>query len=493
MVGIGRAAIAFAVSASLVVPAAAHAQPAVEPVELRVMTFNIWYGATVTHGLAEVVQAIRLAGADVVGMQEPYARLRRIASELGFFVSPRMHVISRFPILEPGGSDGNWALLLLGRDGVAAIMNTHLPATPYTPYRIVNRGFDRATILEQERRTRLRRIERELAALAPILDAGIPTFFTGDFNVPSHRDWTRAAVAARGLPFPVRWPVSRAMEAAGFRDSYREIHPDPVADPGFTWTPGTPAPLVRPAEVHDRIDFVWAAGPAVALDSRIVGESSANADVVVTPWPTDHRGVVSTFSVTPATPPDLVAAPERSRLGNPLDVRVVAPGLAAGRLELTAAGADVPAAVVPVGAPGTDPLAFGTDGLSAGAYELVLRDAGGDELARDRTILVPAGRPPELRLADDTLRGAQPVEVAWSFGPGNRYDWLAIYPAGVSAKDAPFLRWRYVHGAVEGSTRIGAGSRGPGPWPLRPGAYEVRLCLDDSYRCRSAAAFTVAG
>ena len=65
------------------------------------MTFNIWYGATVTHGLYEVVRAIREAGADVVGLQEPYARTRRIAKALGFHASPRMHLVSRFPILEP--------------------------------------------------------------------------------------------------------------------------------------------------------------------------------------------------------------------------------------------------------------------------------------------------------------------------------------------------------------------------------------------------------
>ncbi len=31
------------------------------------------------------------------------------------------------------------------------------------------------------------------------------------------------------------WPVSEALVGAGLRDSYREAHPDPVADPGNTW------------------------------------------------------------------------------------------------------------------------------------------------------------------------------------------------------------------------------------------------------------------
>jgi endonuclease/exonuclease/phosphatase family metal-dependent hydrolase len=483
-------AIVAIATLAAVVPSPAGAQE--PPVRLRVMTFNIWYGATVTHGLDEVVEAIRLAGADVVGMQEPYARLRRIALELGFHVSPRMHVISRYPILEPGGSDGHWAYLLLDDGRVAAIMNTHLPATPYTPYRIVNRGFDRAAILEQERRTRLRRIERELAALASVLSAGVPVFFTGDFNSPSHRDWTRAAVEARGLPYPVRWPVSIAMEDAGFRDSYREIHPDPIAEPGFTWTPGYPAPLVYPWDVHDRIDFVWAAGPAITLASEVVGEATTSADLVVTPWPADHRGVVSTFDVVPAPAPVLVAAAERSRLGNPLEVRFHASGAPGEHVVLRSQGSPAPVADLPLA--GTDGiLSFETAALAQGGYEIVLLDASGTELARDAVVLVTDDQPPVLTLADDTLEPGQAVEVAWRFAPGNRYDWVAIYRAGVSAKEAPFEFWRYTDGTIDGSTRIGGRARGPGAWPLPPGRYVVRLCLDDSYRCRASTPFTVSG
>lgn len=465
-----------------------------EPIiTLRVMTFNIWYGATVTDGLDEVVEAIQAAGADVVGMQEPYARLRRIADALGYFASPRMHVISRYPILEPDGSDGEYAYLLLAPGRVAAIANTHLPCCPYTPYRIVNRGFDRSTVLDQEHRTRLRRIGKHLTALAPLLDAEIPTFFTGDFNVPSHRDWTRVAVEARRLPYPVRWPVSVAMEAAGFRDSYRDAHHDPLADPGFTWTPGYPSPFLYRWEVHDRIDFVWASGPSVTLDSAVVGESVENADIVISPYPTDHRGVVSTFEVTPAPAPVLVSADgERSRLGLPLDVRFHGPGTPGLHVALVPSGSPSPVADRPAG--GADGvITFETDGLDPGTYDVLLLDPVGAELARDAVVLVELGQPAELLVADDTLEGSQPLEVSWRWAPGNRFDWLAIFPAGVSAKDGPFLRWRYVDAAIEGTTTVGPRSPGPAGWPFPPGAYEVRLCLDDSYRCRVSTPFAVEG
>jgi hypothetical protein len=134
-----------------------------------------------------------------------------------------------------------------------------------------------------------------------------------------------------------------------------------------------------------------------------------------------------------------------------------------------------------------------TSTLDQGAYDLILRSPAGQELARDRVVLVADGQAPALTVVDDTLSGDQALEVSWAFAPGNRYDWIAIFPAGVSAKDGPFARWRYTDGTIDGRATIGPGSRGPSPWPLPPGEYEVRLCLDDSYRCRSSAPFTIVG
>jgi endonuclease/exonuclease/phosphatase family metal-dependent hydrolase len=477
--------------AVLVVPVAASPSPA-EPVELTVMSFNIWYGATQTHGIDQVVEAIRKAGADVVGMQEPYARLRAVASALGFHASPRLHVISRYPILEPAGADGAWGYVLLGPGQVVAIANTHLSCCPYTPFRIVHHGFTRTRALRQERNTRLRNITQHLNALEPLLATGVPTFFTGDFNAPSWRDWTPAAVDARGLPYAMPWPVSRAMEAAGFRDSYREVHPDPVADPGFTWTPGYPAPYVKPWDVFDRIDFVWATGPASARRSEVIGESRANADLVVRPWPSDHRAVASTFSVTPVTPPVLVAAEgERARQGLPLRARFHAPGGAGEHVALVPAGSAVPIADQPTGGAVDGAIAFDTSALAQGTYDVVLLDAGDAELSRDTVVLVAKDQKPVLTVADDTLEGDQELEVNWSFAPGNQFDWLAVYRAAVSAKEGPYKAWRYTDARVEGSLTIGPGSHGS--WPLHPGRYEVRICLDDTYRCRSPAPFRVLG
>lgn len=117
----------------------------------------------------------------------------------------------------------------------------------------------------------------------------------GDFNVPSHLDWTAEAAPLRGGYGPVPWPVTLAAEAAGLRDSYREAHPDPVRDPGTTWSPVNPEP-----EPQDRIDYVLYAGSGLrVLDSTtlVTGEPRPEPHVAGNAWPSDHAAVVTTFAL----------------------------------------------------------------------------------------------------------------------------------------------------------------------------------------------------
>ena len=98
---------------------------------------------------------------------------------------------------------------------------------------------------------------------------------------------------------------------AGFGDSYRDVHPNPVATPGYTWTPG--GPEGDPHEVFDRIDWVLHGGPARTLGSTVVGEvGDPDAGITVpAPYPSDHRGVVSTFAVTAIAPTPFAATQQR--------------------------------------------------------------------------------------------------------------------------------------------------------------------------------------
>ena len=235
-----------------------------DPVRIKVLSFNIWYGGDQVSFDA-VIKAIQLANADVVGLQEPDGRTAEIAARAGYpYVDTRRHILSRYPLFESGagetlateappystaGLDPDalhvWALVAPGK--VVALANTHLTSDPYGP-ELLRDGAPPADVLTNETDTRLPEAEALIAGLAPVIATGAPVLVTGDFNSPSHRDWTGDRALA--------WPVSTAMEAAGFTDTFRAANPDPTTSPGLTWTPGRPAPFIPDGETLDRIDFI---------------------------------------------------------------------------------------------------------------------------------------------------------------------------------------------------------------------------------------------
>ena len=130
---------------------------------LTVMTFNVWYGGAQVE-FDRVGQAIRAAGADVVGVQEPEGNLRRIAEAAGMsYTDETLHVASRYPIyaVERGGV--RFGYVAVGPGRVVAIGNVHLPSSPYGP-ELVRDGKTQAEVLTNERATRLGEIRPYLGA-----------------------------------------------------------------------------------------------------------------------------------------------------------------------------------------------------------------------------------------------------------------------------------------------------------------------------------------
>ena len=446
---------AFVVAAALVLgvtPAsAAPASNSPTQVTLRVMTLNVFYGGDeidlhtgswchrpggCPETLAKVVDAIRASGADVVGIEEGEHNTQAIADALGWYASERTQVVSRSPIVDPPGAAGIYVWIEAAPGRIVAIANVHLPSDPYGPY-IVRDGASLDDVLALERSTRLPAISDQLAILPALAATGIPVFRTGDFNSPSHLDWTTAVATVRAdVPFPVDWPVSRALADAGLRDSYREVHPDPVAMPGFTWTPG--GPESDPHEVHDRIDWVLAAGPATATASGVVGEAGG-PDVAysVTPWPTDHRGVVSTFTVTPALPQPFAAVDARRVfVGESLGVRYHAATGTGQRLAIVPAGQGPTAAVasILVGPPASADgrATFSTASLAPGAYDAILVAPSGTVSSRSPFWLYPPGTPSRVATSKSVYQVGEPIDVSWSNAPGMRWDWLSVFVPGSS-------------------------------------------------------------
>jgi endonuclease/exonuclease/phosphatase family metal-dependent hydrolase len=451
------------------------------PIELKVMTFNVLYGGS--YGFQRVLRIIRRVEPDIVGLQEPYGKVDRIAGRLGWHGSPRLHVISRFPILETDSAD--WGYVEVAQGRVVAVANTHLPSVGYGPY-AVREGAGADEVLEGEAKRRVPWTTDLLQALEPVVaDRDMPVFLTGDFNSPSHRDWTAEVAAVREeVRYPVRWPVSLALEEAGFRDSYRQIHPDPVADPGFTWTPGSGfPPRIRDGEVFDRIDYVWSKGPAETEESRIVGEAGGPyTDVGFEPWPSDHRAVVSTFRATPAAPPTSVAVTDaRVELGEPLEVRFFAAPGSDRQVVLRPVDSSAPLEEVPLGPGPGDTALFETSELEPGPYTVALTEGGGT-LAEVGVTVVDPGAPVRLAVASRVYEEGEPIGLRWANAPGNRYDWLAVTPAGKGP--GSYMAWRYIDASVQSDGSIDEASNGR--WPLPSGRYQVQLCVDDSYKCLAA-------
>jgi endonuclease/exonuclease/phosphatase family metal-dependent hydrolase len=479
-------------------------------VRLRVMTLNIFYGgdeldlrtgdwcakrAGCSAAFAKVLETIRASGADVVGLEEAEHSTRRVARALGWFASERLQIVSRYRLIDPPGGDGRYVYVELGPGRVVAIANAHLPSTPYGPYRVRD-GATPEQLDALERSTRLPAAREQLDVLPGLVGDGIPVFLTGDFNSPSHLDWTPAVAAVRPeVPFAFDWPVSRAYADAGFRDSYREVHADPVAVPGFTWTPGGPESIRR--EVHDRIDWVLASGRARAVESDLVGERGGpDVDIAVHPYPTDHRGVASTFVVTPGEPPHF-ASPERRRLsiGDPLSVVFHGRGRVGERVAIARVGGADPAAEEPTLAEdGT--LTFATRGLRRGAHVVLLLEKSGEVLSRARFWLYRPGERTKVRTTNRVYEKGESIGVSWSNAPGMRWDWLAVFRVAPGVRtpystpgcnagycgNGGYLVYEYTKTAIVGKTTFSSASAGArSNWPLRPGTYEVRYLLDDGY------------
>ena len=289
---------------------------------------------------------------------------------------------------------------------------------------------------------------------------------------------------------PVPWPVSEALLQAGFRDTYRDVSPDPLENPGLTHP-----------RAGDRIDYVYAAGPSDTLDSQIVGkEGEPDVAIGFETWTSDHFGVLTTSEVTPVSMPTMVAVDAALKTeGDALTISYRAPS-GDDAIAIVPAGADAASAEATEGTSGSSGgLTFDTSELQPGGYDVVLVDADGTELARVGFWLRERGAEVGVSTDRQTYEVGEPIQVSWTDGPANRWDWIGVYEASRSdPKIDSYLLWGYtgLHASgtlpptVTGSMTIGSDSQGA-PWPLPPGTYVVHYLLTDRYRSVASATFAV--
>ena len=270
------------------------------PDSLTVMTYNVLYATPDSA----TIQAIRAADPDVVALQEvSEPRLRHIGRELGYYFhhhdeheasgAQDAGILSRYPISRPTRYG---ATIYLTINDPVHVANVHLAAYPYQPYKLRDDELNPEEAVAEARMTRLPQIQPVLESLQEPLEKDIPVFLMGDFNEPSHLDWTSgAAKAGMHLVLRVSWPTSRAIMRQGFKDAYRQVHPDEVERPGETWT----TLQNDTSEVHDRIDIIYVAGEGVDVaGAYTVGlRDQRPTDLAVRGYPSDHRSVVATVAL----------------------------------------------------------------------------------------------------------------------------------------------------------------------------------------------------
>jgi len=287
---------------------------------LSLLTFNAW-GGGLNEGkpIDETLAVLQAADADLVGLQEARAESsnctaedcppgeQSIASTLASALGMQVHeqqgdenvvwacaIFSRYPILRATPHDLGVVVDVEGHR--VAVFNIHPTDFPYQPYQLLGIPYGDAPFLQSAEQAEAAAAQARgpalqllLEDLATVSDTEIQVLF-GDFNEPSWRDWSERAAALGRHPIAVDYPLTRALENAGFIDALRAVYPDEIEKPANTWTPTTRGD--DPADHHDRIDFVFVRGATVTVESAVVlGENNSEADRVVTPWPSDHRAV----------------------------------------------------------------------------------------------------------------------------------------------------------------------------------------------------------
>lgn len=153
------------------------------------------------------------------------------------------------------------------------------------------------------------------------IEKGHLVLIGGDFNEPSHLDWqsdTKDMRDHKGLV--IDWDCSEILMKEGFKDSFREIYPNPVKNPGFTFPANNMAvPLEKlawspEADDRERIDFIYyypdrslklenvsIVGPtgSILYGKRIDKDPDGEDDFIAPKgiWPTDHKALIATFSL----------------------------------------------------------------------------------------------------------------------------------------------------------------------------------------------------
>ena len=258
---------------------------------MKLMGFNIFHGGHELGqevGVNRVIEVVKESKAEVIGMIETYGSGAIIADALGYYLylrSSNLSIMSKYPIVETYDIfqpfNCSAATIQISQDQSINYVNLWLNYMPNTDQAIRERQ-PVEQIIGDEWKTRAKELKTILGEMKPLMKQDIPLFVSGDFNIASHLDWTKEARDIH-QGYVIEWPTSKLMIDAGFKDSYRELYPDPVKNQCLTWSP------MSKLDLQYRIDFIYYKGNSVRVtDSKMI-------DYHPVRFPSDHAAMISTF------------------------------------------------------------------------------------------------------------------------------------------------------------------------------------------------------
>ncbi|KAI6190493.1 Endo/exonuclease/phosphatase domain-containing protein [Aphelenchoides bicaudatus] len=290
------------------------------PTTLKLMTFNTWLiGSSVNDGLAKIAKHIKLVDPDIVGLQEIVSndKFYQLIELLGdpwtyaYINDSNSAIVTKHKVVQNSTyvvQAGIGAQILIDEKIPVNAYSMHLAYRAYGPYALYNKlvkNFKAVDIGESwPSYSRVNNIKNLIADKkfqhALKLTNSIPLIVFGDFNTPSHLDWTEEAKDQHeGIVY--KWPATHLLQTkTKLVDTYREVYPNPSTHPGITWSTiydfSSSEWNWSIPEPHDRIDFIYYRSQQLrTIDSQpYAGEFKPYpADVKQNDWPSDHYAVVS--------------------------------------------------------------------------------------------------------------------------------------------------------------------------------------------------------
>uniref|UniRef100_A0A915IU04 Endonuclease/exonuclease/phosphatase domain-containing protein n=1 Tax=Romanomermis culicivorax TaxID=13658 RepID=A0A915IU04_ROMCU len=248
-------------------------------------------GADVKHGLRKIAKHVKFVQPDVLGLQEvtndslleSLIDLLKPVYKKCSNSSSKSPILTRLQVLKSFDHTFWWCSgckVRMSKRKNVNIWNVHLDHKNYHPYvACANKPPKTEKLLFKASRdlfrneydlnlppsnsaVRLRqmiKLSKSINFRSNLRHRNLePIIVMGDFNSPSHQDWTRQNKRANcGWAF--RWPVTSYLTRLGFKDSFREIYPSPEMKPGVTWSPLHKKSVTKGLieEPQSRIDFIF--------------------------------------------------------------------------------------------------------------------------------------------------------------------------------------------------------------------------------------------